>query len=129
MNQKKIRNEIDKALREYSPTGDIKVIAAVIGSNSPAAFKEAGEYLRQKLSSGVGLIAAVNDKKINLICAVSDDLISSKGLNAGKLISTVAKKLGGGGGGRDNLATAGAKDVDKLNDVLHEFVSEVSSIS
>lgn len=125
----KIRNEIDKALREYSPTGDIKVIAAVIGSNSPAAFKEAGEYLRQKLSSGVGLIAAVNDKKINLICAVSDDLISSKGLNAGKLISTVAKKLGGGGGGRDNLATAGAKDVDKLNDVLHEFVSEVSSIS
>ena len=77
----------------------------------------------------MGLIAAVNDKKINLICAVSDDLISSKGLNAGKLISTVAKKLGGGGGGRDNLATAGAKDVDKLNDVLHEFVSEVSSIS
>jgi len=48
----------------------------------------------------------------------SDDLIRDRGLKAGTLVGTIAKELGGGGGGRPHLATAGAKDVSRLDEVL-----------
>lgn len=84
-------------------------------------FKEIGEELRKIIKNGVALIASVIDGKVSLVCAVSDELIKEKGLAAGKLISEVAKQLGGGGGGRPQLATAGAKDVGSLDKVLADF--------
>jgi len=67
----------------------------------------------------------VIDGKINLVCSVSDNLIKEKNLNAGKLIAEVAKELGGGGGGRPQLATAGGKDVSKLDEALKKFETKV----
>jgi alanyl-tRNA synthetase len=57
--------------------------------------------------------------------AIFNNLIKEKGFAAGKLISEVAKQLGGGGGGRPQLATAGAKDIDKLDDVLLSFKTDM----
>ena len=56
---------------------------------------------------------------------MSDNLIKEKGICAGKLISEIAKELGGGGGGRPQLATAGAKDIEKLDDVLLSFKTDM----
>lgn len=124
----KLKEKIDILISEADDINGIKILSERTDTPNPDAFKEAGEYLRQKLRTGVGLLANVSDEKINLVCAVSDDLISSKNLNAGKLISNVAKNLGGGGGGRPNLATAGAKDVSKLESELKAFAASVKEV-
>jgi alanyl-tRNA synthetase len=53
-----------------------------------------------------------------LVCVVSDDLVAGKKLQAGKIVGELAKLVGGGGGGRPHLATAGGKDVAKLPEAL-----------
>ena len=79
--------------------------------------------LRQKLGSGVGLLASIIDEKVSLVCVVTDDLIASKNLNAGKIILEVSKIISGGGGGKAHLATAGGKDVSKIDDAILKFRS------
>lgn len=119
-NLSKALDKLDKLIANAEDYKGIKIISAKMDLNSMEELKEVGEAMRSKLQNGVGLIAIVNDGKINLACSVSDPLIG-KGLNAGQLISGIAKELGGGGGGRPNLATAGAKDIDKLDSVLSNF--------
>lgn len=97
------------------------IIAGKIELNNMEEFKEIGEELRKRINNGVVLIASVLNDKINLVCSVSDNLISERGINAGKIISVIAKELGGGGGGKPHLATAGAKDISKLDKVLDKF--------
>jgi len=90
-------------------------------------FKELGDEIRKILRNGVVLLATILEGKISLLCAVSDNLIKEKNLSAGKLISEVAKQLGGGGGGRPQLATAGAKDVSSLDQVLSDFILNIKN--
>ena len=60
----------------------------------------------------------IENGKVSLVCAISDNLVSSKGLKAGNLVKEVAKIVKGGGGGQPTLATAGGKDVEKLAEAL-----------
>jgi alanyl-tRNA synthetase len=78
--------------------------------------------LKQKIGSAVILLGSVNEGKVNLIAAVTKDLID-KGYHAGKLIKEVATRCGGGGGGRPDMAQAGGKDPEKLDSAL-QFVDE-----
>ncbi len=126
-NLSKIIDKLDKFILEAENINDFKVIVQKMDLSSMDELKEVGEALRNKLKNGVGLIAAVIDNKVNLVCSVSDNLIKEKNLNAGKMISEVAKELGGGGGGRPQLATAGAKYIDKLDSVLKAFVDKIKN--
>jgi alanyl-tRNA synthetase len=126
-NLSKIIDKLDKFILEAENISDFKVIVQKMDLSSMDELKEVGEALRNKLKNGVGLIAAVIDNKVNLVCSVSDNLIKEKNLNAGKMISEVAKELGGGGGGRPQLATAGAKYIDKLDSVLKAFVDKIKN--
>jgi alanyl-tRNA synthetase len=101
------------------------IISGKLDIDSSDEFKELGEEIRKILKNGVALFAAIIDGKINLVCVVSDNLIKEKGLSAGKLISVTAKELGGGGGGRPQIATAGAKDIEKLDEALSNFVANL----
>jgi alanyl-tRNA synthetase len=73
------------------------------------------------MKTGVGLLASEIDGKVGLVCVVSDSLIKEKNISAGKIVGDVAKILGGGGGGKPHLATAGAKDVSKIGEALKQF--------
>ena len=88
-------------------------------------MKELGDVLREKLKSGVGLLASKLEDKIQFVCVVTDNLIKDKKLSAGKIVGEVAKIVGGGGGGRSHLATAGGKEISKLNEALNQFVKIV----
>jgi alanyl-tRNA synthetase len=59
---------------------------------------------------------------------VTDDLVSGKKLSAGRIVGAVAKIAGGGGGGRDHLATAGGKDPAKLDEALAAVPGVVASM-
>jgi alanyl-tRNA synthetase len=124
----KIREDIDTLLASSPKVADAVIVSGRLNLPEGSGIKEAGEELRKKLIKGVALIAAMSDGKFNLICAVSDDLVKSKDLNAGKLVSDAARELGGGGGGRPNLATAGAKDISKLDSVLLDFSDRIKKL-
>jgi alanyl-tRNA synthetase len=77
------------------------------------------DQFRQKHPSGVVVLGTVMNEKPMLIAAVTQDLIA-RGLKAGDLIKRVAKVVGGGGGGRPDMAQAGGKDASKLNESLDQ---------
>jgi alanyl-tRNA synthetase len=76
----------------------------------------------------VGVLASVIDGKVALVCVVTDDLVKAKRVQAGTVVGALAKLVGGGGGGRPHLATAGGKDVDKLDDALQQTTTIVAGL-
>ena len=104
------------------------VVSAKIDVGDAEELKSLGDALRLKITSGVGVLGAVVDDKVALVCVVTDDLIKEKKLAAGKIVGELAKRLGGGGGGRPHLATAGGKDIGKLDETLRETPEIVKSM-
>jgi alanyl-tRNA synthetase len=70
------------------------------------------DTLRQKIGSGVVVLASEEHDKVSLIVAVTKDLIPK--LHAGKIVQELAKMVGGSGGGRPDLAEAGGKDASAI---------------
>ena len=83
-------------------------------------LRDLADEVRNKVGSVVVLFATVNDGKLNFVCAVSRDLVEKK-IAAGKIIKEIAKVAGGGGGGRPDMATAGAKDINKVEEALNKL--------
>jgi alanyl-tRNA synthetase len=100
----------------------ITVLAARVQASDMNNLRNMADDLKQKVGSAVILLGSVNEGKVNLIAAVTKDLID-KGYHAGKLIKEVATRCGGGGGGRPDMAQAGGKDPEKLDSAL-QFVDE-----
>ena len=83
------------------------------------------DQLKNKLGSGVILLAAVNGNKVNLIAGVTKDLTDR--LRAGDLVKLAAEQVGGKGGGRPDMAQAGGSDpngVPKALELTHSWVRE-----
>jgi alanyl-tRNA synthetase len=100
---------------------EMNIVSAKFDVNNMDELKDIADTLRAKIGSGVGLLYSILDGKVNLVAVVSDNLIKDKGLNAGKIAGDFAKIIGGGGGGKPHLATAGGKDIDKLDFALSEL--------
>ncbi len=94
----------------------VPVIAARLDGLDPDGLRSVVDTLRERLPSGVICLGAVVDGKVNLVASVSKDL--SGRFPAGRLVQEVAKIVGGGGGGRPDLAQAGGKDPAKIDDAL-----------
>ena len=116
---------IDALIAHAVPVDGFRVVSARIDVSDPEELKSLADTLREKLHSGVGVLAAVIAEKVSLVCVVTDDLIKTKHLQAGKIVGELAKRLGGGGGGRPHLATAGGKDVSKLDQTLKDAPSVI----
>lgn len=119
---------LDDLIAKAPEVNDSKILVSKITVHSSEEFKIIGEEIRKKLRNGVSLLSTVLDDKINLVCTVSDNLISDKKISAGNIIRDAAKQLGGGGGGRPQLATAGGKDVAKLDEVLNSTSEEIKKL-
>lgn len=99
---------------------NVHVVVQRVEVENMDQLKELGDAVRSGLKHrGIGLLATVLDDKVQLVCVVTDDEV--KNYPAGKLVGAVAALLGGGGGGKAHMATAGGKDVEKLEEVLKEF--------
>jgi alanyl-tRNA synthetase len=79
------------------------------------------DSLRQKLGSGVVILASADDGKVALITGVTKDLIPK--LHAGKIVQELAKMVGGSGGGRPDLAEAGGKDTSAIKSTIGQVHS------
>ena len=112
---------LDSFVKNAQQLGGISIVAEKVTASDSEEMKNLGDMLREKMNSGVGVLASIIDEKVSLVCVVTDDVIKEKKLQAGKIVGELAKQLGGGGGGKPHLATAGGKDVAKLDEVLKNF--------
>jgi alanyl-tRNA synthetase len=115
-----LRNVIPSIVEAAHVVDGVRVATGTVGVDDMEQLKQLGDELRAALKTGgIGLLAAVVDDKVQLVCVVTDDLTSS--YKAGTLVGAAAKRVGGGGGGKPHLATAGGKDVASLDALLTEF--------
>ena len=87
----------------------VKVLAVRADGVDMNGLRNLGDQLKEKIGEGVVVIASVLDGKVNLMAAVTDEA-QKKGAHAGNLIKAIAGLVGGGGGGRPNMAQAGGKN-------------------
>ena len=115
------RSQLDSMIDQAISKDGFILVGTTIATESMDELKMLADTLREKMKSGVGLLASVHDDKVSLVCVVTDGLIKDKGFSAGKIVGAAAKELGGNGGGKPHLATAGGKDVSKLESMLAMF--------
>ena len=108
--------KLDALLQGVRSVKDVPVLAAQVEGLTREGLRELVDPLRQKMGSGVFVLAAVEDGRVALLSSVTKDLTNR--LHAGKIIQSVAKDLGGQGGGRPDLAEAGGKDTSNLKSAL-----------
>jgi alanyl-tRNA synthetase len=116
--------QIDSVIQSPSSINNINIYKGIVEAASMDELKLFGDELRMKIKNGVGVLFSAVEDKAGIVAVVSDDLLKDKKLSAGKIVGDIAKLLGGGGGGRPHLATAGGKDVSKINSAL-EKVEEI----
>ncbi|GER72191.1 alanine--tRNA ligase [Weizmannia acidilactici] len=100
----------------------VKVLAAKVQDGDMNQLRNMADDLKQKLGSGIIVLAAAHEGKVNIIAGVTKDLVE-KGYHAGKLVKEMASRCGGGGGGRPDMAQAGGKQPEKIDAAL-QFVDE-----
>ena len=115
----------DGLLATVEEIHNFKLIVALVPGVSPEALKAAAERLLQKISVGAVVLGSSPEvDKVSLVAAFSPE-VTPKGLHAGQFIGGIAKKCGGGGGGKPNLAQAGGRDVGQLPLALAEAKAEL----
>lgn len=119
LRKKLVADEFDQTLGNVENIEGISVLRAILPNANIDALREMSDKFRKQHTSGVVVLASEQNGKPILIAAVTDDLVQ-RGLNAVKLIQKVASVVGGGGGGRPNLAQAGGKDPSKLSEALDQ---------
>ena len=116
--------DLVKAARQVN---GVAVIAGRIDGLDADALRSVADTLRNRLGSGVVCVGSVVDGKVNLIAAVTKDLTSR--FQAGRLIQEVARAVGGGGGGRPDIAQAGGKDPARLDAALELVYAHLARAS
>ena len=106
--------QLDHLLALSSEVKKIKIYKGKVVADSMDELKSFGDDMRNRMGSGVGVLVAKIEDKVGIVAVVSDDLIKEKKLSAGKIVGELAKIVGGGGGGRAHLATAGGKDISEI---------------
>ena len=135
---KKLRKELDQvrmksasssvssAVENVREVKGVKVLATRADNLDRPQLRTLIDNLRNKIGSGVVVLGSVCDGKVALIVGVTKDLTSR--VQAGKIIAEVAKKVGGSGGGRPDMAEAGGKDPSALDSALAESYTVVEKL-
>jgi alanyl-tRNA synthetase len=111
------KNAVDDIIKSKEQTEGVNYLVSKVEASSMVSLREIGDLLKDKLGSAVIVLGAIYDEKPGFVVMVTPDLVQ-KGFNAGQIVKQVASKAGGGGGGRPELAQAGGKDVEKIDEAL-----------
>ena len=97
----------------------VKLLATKMQGVDMTNLMNLGDQLKTKLGDGVVVLASENDGKVSLLAMATDSAMKA-GAHAGNLIKGIAKLVGGGGGGRPNMAQAGGKNPSGIDAALEE---------
>lgn len=118
---KDMGQELDNLISAAEIIDGVTMLHHQYPSKSMDELKKVADLFREKLKMGVGLFVSVNDDKPLLVATVTDTVIKQYQLNAGRIVKELGSILGGGGGGRPHLATAGGKNIEKIPDVIQAY--------
>ena len=106
--------------------GDFSFLAVAVPDVDMNGLRDLGDDLKAKMGEGVVVLASAKDGKVSLIAMATDGAVK-KGAHAGNLIKGIAGLVGGGGGGRPNMAQAGGKKPDGIDAALAEAKTVLES--
>jgi alanyl-tRNA synthetase len=114
------------ATEEPVDVAGVKLITKRVAGLEKGALRGISDSVRDRLGSGVVVIASENDGRVNLVVSVSKDLTTR--VQAGRLVKELAPIVGGGGGGRPDFAEAGGKDPSKIDELLSQAPAVLRSL-
>ncbi|MEW9675853.1 alanine--tRNA ligase [Lentibacillus sp. L22] len=117
--------EASSILDKVEEIKGIPLLAQKVDVKDMNQLRNMVDELKQKLGTGVILLASENNQKVQLAAGVSKDLVQT-GIHAGNLIKQAAQACGGGGGGRPDMAQAGGKDPQKITEALQAATNYIA---
>ncbi|MBP3677697.1 MAG: alanine--tRNA ligase [Agathobacter sp.] len=119
LKSKAAKDALGDVMDQVKEIKGVKVLATSVDGVDMNGLRDLGDQLKEKLGEGVVVIASSCDGKVNLIAMATDEA-QKAGAHAGNLIKAIAGKVGGGGGGRPNMAQAGGKNPAGIPDAIAE---------
>lgn len=117
LKSKLAKDALGDVMNQITEVKGIKLLATAVEDVDMNGLRDLGDQLKEKLGEGVVVIASSANGKVNLIAMVTDGAME-KGAHAGNLIKGIAALVGGGGGGRPNMAQAGGKNPAGIPDAI-----------
>ncbi len=113
LKQRLAATEVKSLMSALKKVDGVNVLSASVTADSIDSLRMAMDEVKSSVESVVVVLGSVSDDKVMLVGSVSPDLVK-RGIHANKIIKEVARQVGGGGGGKPELAQAGGKDVSAL---------------
>lgn len=110
-------NDLDSKVVDFNGN---KLLKATFENVSADELRAIADEFKSKYDNIIVVLGAKNDGKLNLLVATTKTLVK-EGVNSGNIVKKIAQALGGNGGGKPDMAMAGAKDVDKLEEVFENI--------
>lgn len=128
LKSKAAKDALGDVMNQVKEVNGVRLLATAVEDVDMNGLRDLGDQLKEKLGEGVVVIASSASGKVNLIAMATDEAMA-KGAHAGNLIKGIAALVGGGGGGRPNMAQAGGKNpagipdaIAKVEEVLGEQI-------
>lgn len=122
LKSKAAKEALGDVMDQVTEVKGVKLLASSVAGVDMNGLRDLGDQLKEKLGEGVVVLASDCDGKVNLVAMATEEAMK-KGAHAGNLIKGIAAKVGGGGGGRPNMAQAGGKNPAGIPDALKEVAS------
>ena len=123
---KAAKDALGDVMDQVKEVKSVKLLATSVSGVDMNGLRELGDQLKEKLGEGVVVLVSDNDGKVNLIAMATEGAMA-KGAHAGNLIKGIAALVGGGGGGRPNMAQAGGKNPAGIDAAIAECVKVLES--
>lgn len=119
LKSKAAKDALGDVMNQVTEVQGVKLLASSVSGVDMNGLRDLGDQLKEKLGEGVVVLASDLDGKVNLVAMATEEAMN-KGAHAGNLIKAIAGKVGGGGGGRPNMAQAGGKNPAGIPDAIAE---------
>ncbi len=119
LKSKAAKEALGDVMDQVTEVGGVKLLAASVPGVDMNGLRDLGDQLKEKLGEGVVVLASEAGGKVSLVAMATDEAMA-KGAHAGNLIKAIAGKVGGGGGGRPNMAQAGGKNPAGIPEAVAE---------
>ena len=117
LKSKMAQGALGNVMDKVTEVKGVKLLAAALEGVDMNGLRDLGDQLKEKLGEGVVVLASANDGKVCLMATATDGAMK-QGAHAGNLVKGIAQIVGGGGGGRPNMAQAGGKNPDKIPEAI-----------
>ena len=117
LKSKMAREAVGDVMDQVKEVGGVKLLTVQVDGVDMNGLRDLGDQMKEKLGEGVVVLASANDGKVSLMVTATEGAVKS-GAHAGNLIKAIAGCVGGGGGGRPNMAQAGGKNPAGISDAL-----------